>query len=68
MIEYEMFKARQRDILATADHDRLVVSALRARRAEAKARRAERVEREAVAGAAAQESGRMRRNLQLLTR
>ncbi|MEU0935070.1 MULTISPECIES: hypothetical protein [unclassified Embleya] len=69
MIEYELYKSRQQELLAGADRDRLVMAALRTRRAAAKARRAERATHEAVVqSAAAIESVRMRRNLQLLTR
>ncbi|MFF7247254.1 hypothetical protein ACFZBU_25495 [Embleya sp. NPDC008237] len=68
MIEYELYKTRQQELLAGAEQDRLVMTALRTRRAAAKARRAERVAHEVVQSAAAVESVRMRRNLQLLTR
>ncbi|MYS81004.1 hypothetical protein [Embleya scabrispora] len=68
MIEYELYKSRQQELLAGADRDRLVMAALRSRRAAAKARRAERAAHEVVQSAAAIESVRMRRNLQLLTR
>ncbi|MGC0415683.1 hypothetical protein [Embleya sp. AB8] len=68
MIEYELYQARQQELLSVARQDRLVLAVLRTRRAAAKARRAERVEHEAVYSAAAVESVRMRRNLQLLAR
>ncbi|OPC84739.1 hypothetical protein B4N89_01535 [Embleya scabrispora] len=68
MIEYELYKNRQQELLTVARRDRMVVAALRSRRAAAKARRVERVRQEAVQSAAAIESLRMRRNLQLLTR
>ncbi|MGW1995179.1 hypothetical protein [Embleya sp. NPDC001921] len=68
MIEYELYKSRQQELLAGAANDRMVRAALRTRRAEAKARRAERLEHEVVHSAAATESVRMRRNLQLLAR
>ncbi|MFE3199959.1 hypothetical protein [Embleya sp. NPDC059237] len=68
VIEYELYKNRQQELLTVASRDRMVVAALRSRRTAAKARRAERVQQEAVQSAAAIESLRMRRNLQLLTR
>ncbi|WP_406299784.1 hypothetical protein OG948_31910 [Embleya sp. NBC_00888] len=69
MIEYELYKSRQQELLAGAANDRMVMAALRTRRAAAKARRAERrLEHATVQSAAATESVRMRRNLQLLAR
>ncbi|WP_406282414.1 hypothetical protein [Embleya sp. NBC_00896] len=39
MMEYELFRARERELQATADQDRMVRAALRTRRGEAKAAR-----------------------------
>ncbi|MFI6977244.1 hypothetical protein ACIBSV_01500 [Embleya sp. NPDC050154] len=49
MVEYDMFKAREREILAGAEQARVRQAGWRARRAEAKARRAERVGAAALA-------------------
>ncbi|WP_331767012.1 hypothetical protein [Embleya sp. NBC_00896] len=68
MIEYELFKARQQDTLAGAERDRMVLSVLRGRRAEAKARRAERAGLAALTTIAVFEAGDMHRQLHLLAR
>ena len=39
MIEYELFRARERELHARADHERRVREALRIRKAEAEAAR-----------------------------
>jgi hypothetical protein len=67
MIEYEMFKAREREIHADAERRRRYSEAIRVRRADAKARRAERAVRTAET-AAAREARSMRWNMQLIAR
>ncbi|MYW02243.1 hypothetical protein, partial [Streptomyces sp. SID3343] len=64
---YEMFKAREREIHANAERRRRFAEAIRIRRANAKAGRAERAERE-VETAAAREARSMRWNMQLIAR
>jgi hypothetical protein len=68
MIEYELFKAREREIHAAAERRRRFSEVLRSRRAHARALRAERVERSVVEAAAARESRTMSWNMQLIAR
>lgn len=68
MVEYDMFKAREREILAGAEQARVRQAAWRARRAEAKARRAERVGAAALTTLAVIEVGDVHRQLHLLAR
>ncbi|MYS87312.1 hypothetical protein [Embleya scabrispora] len=68
MVEYELFKAREREILADAERARVRQSAWRARRAQARIRRAERAAAGAVTTLAVIEAGDMHRHLHLLAR
>ncbi|MFE3202300.1 hypothetical protein [Embleya sp. NPDC059237] len=69
MIEYEMFKAREREILADADRAALRRTAWRERRAQARMRRAERAGAVALTTLAVLEPAHdMHRGLHLLAR
>ncbi|WP_406298568.1 hypothetical protein OG948_24640 [Embleya sp. NBC_00888] len=59
VLEYELFQARERELRATADHDRMVREALKAGRRAAKAARvARREERRSGQGAGGLSSDR----------